>query len=144
MGRLPRSALPSYGIYHVTSRGVDRCAIAADDDDRDFWLALTRRTGARFGWDWHAYCLLTNHFHLVVEVALERLSRGMHRLNGIYAQHFNDRHRRGGHLFGDRFHARVIRDDAHLEAACAYVRSNAARAGLCAPDEAWPWSGFAP
>ncbi len=128
----------------MTSRGVDRCAIVADDDDRTLWVALTRLTGRRFKWDWHAYCLMTNHFHLIVGTTLDALSSGMHRLNGVYAQRFNDRHGRTGHLLGDRFHAQVIRNDAHLEAASAYVRSNAARAGLCDPLEVWPWSGCAP
>jgi REP element-mobilizing transposase RayT len=82
-----------------------------------------------------------NHYHLVVEARLERISDGLRRLNGLHAQRFNERHGRVGHLFGDRFHARVIRDDEQLASACAYVWNNPVRAGLCPAEADWPWSG---
>jgi REP element-mobilizing transposase RayT len=141
MARLPRSVLPPSGIYHVTARGVDRCAIVRDDDDRAAFVELLRLVTRRSRWVVHGYCLMNNHYHLVVETALERLSAGSHRLNGIHAQRFNERHGRTGHLFQDRFHARSLRDDEHLSRAVEYVRNNPVRAGLCATAEQWPWSG---
>ena len=81
------------------------------------------------------------HYHLVLEAPLERLSRGMHRLNGRYAQMFNERHGRRGDLFEERFAAFVLRDEDHLRAACAYVLENPVQAALCPTAEDWPWGG---
>src|SRR6266508_439927 len=102
MARQARSVLPAYGVYHVTTRGVARQEIIRDNYDRDFWASLARSTIRRYSWDCIAWILLDNHFHLLVETWLERLSNGMQRLNGRYAQAFNERHGRDGHLFGDR------------------------------------------
>src|SRR4051794_29355901 len=141
MARLPRGVLPAYGVFHVTTRGVARQRIIRDDHDRDYWTQLARGTIRRCAWDCIAWILLDNHFHLIVETWRERLSHGMHLLNGRYAQAFNQRHGRDGHLFGDRFRARMIADEEHLAAATVYVFDNAARAGLCDYGDAWPWSG---
>jgi REP element-mobilizing transposase RayT len=141
VARQPRSALPSEGVYHVTSRGVDRCAIYRDDEDRMLFLGLLRRVSRSREWVVHAYCLMGNHYHVVVETTLDRLSLGCHRLNGSHAQHFNERHGRVGHLFQSRFHARVLGDDEHLTDACAYTWNNPVRAGLCDTADQWPWNG---
>ena len=82
-----------------------------------------------------------NHYHLIVETHLELLSKGFHQLNGVHAQRFNKRHERVGHLFQDRFFARVLRDDEHLSDACFYVWNNPVRAGLCDEAHNWPWGG---
>jgi REP element-mobilizing transposase RayT len=119
---------------------VDRLAISRDDFDRAAWAALLERTVRRFELTLHAYCLMPNHFHLVVESELNDLSRGMHHLNGIYAQRFNRRHERSGHLFQERFGVRPIGDEAYLYGACAYVLDNPVRAGLCESADDWPWS----
>ena len=142
MPRLPRSVLPPEGFYHLTVRGVARMPIVLDDADRRRWLRLMKKSASRFGWTVHVYCLMNNHFHLVVEATLEDVSLGMHRLNGIYAQRFNERHDRVGHLFQERFHAKVVRDDEHFVEACEYVLANPVRAGLCKSPEEWPWSGL--
>lgn len=141
MPRFPRYVLPAEGIYHVTARGVARSAIALDDDDRRLFLALLAQVVRGERWDCHVFCLLTNHYHVVVGTLLDSLSRGLHRLNGVYAQTFNARHARSGHLFGDRFAAFVIRDDEHLRTACEYVRQNPVRAGLCEHADEWRWAG---
>jgi putative transposase len=141
MARLPRYLLPPAGIYHVTSRGVARTAISRDDDDRRHFLVLLARAVSLEGWDCHAFCLMPNHYHLVVHTTVASLSRGLHRLNGELATAFNERHERWGHLFGDRFAAYVIEDDQHLYNACEYVLNNPVRAGLCKRAEDWPWSG---
>jgi putative transposase len=141
MARIPRSAFPDEGFFHVTSRGVDRMTIFRTDDDRRLWNALLARTQKRFDWICHAYCQMGNHFHLVVEGQRERLSWGMHWLNGLYALEFNRLYGRVGHLFQDRFHTRLIADETHLNDACEYVFMNPVRAELCDDAADWPWSG---
>jgi putative transposase len=140
MARAPRSYLADYRFFHAYARGVDRMAISRDDFDRAAWVALLERAVRRFELTIHTYCLMPNHFHLVVESELNDLSRGMHHLNGVYAQRFNRRHERSGHLFQERFGVRAIGDEAYLYGACAYVLDNPVRAGLCESPDDWPWS----
>src|SRR4051794_39802994 len=121
MARLPRSVLPSVGIYHVTSRGVARCEIFGDDDDRHQLIRLLWRVAKRWNWRCPAYTLMTNHYHVIVDCEIKNLSSGMARLNGTYAQQFNEKYARVGHLYQDRFEAWVVRDDEHLANACEYV-----------------------
>jgi putative transposase len=130
MARLPRYVLPEAAVYHVTGRGVAGEAIYRDDADRSRFARLQRRAEKR--WHWHvlASCQMTNHFHIVVVGELDNVSRGMHLLNFRYAQGFNERHDRRGHLYQDRFHSKVIRNDEHLVRACEYVLDNPVRAGL--------------
>jgi REP-associated tyrosine transposase len=141
MARIPRSSLPASGVYHVTARGVARCAIFRDDVDRASFVQAMQRAAGLWRWKCHAYCLMENHYHLIVETTLKRLSGGFHHLNGVHAQRFNRRHKRVGHLFQGRFHARVLRDDEHLSEACTYVWNNPVRAGLCSEAHEWGWSG---
>ena len=122
---------------------MDQAPIFVDDVDRLAFLRLLHDVVARRRWTCHAFCLMGTHYHLVVETELRQLSTGLHRLNGVYAQLFNRRHRRTGHLFGDRFHAWLVTDEQHLQATCAYVLENPVRAGLCASADRWPWSGLA-
>jgi putative transposase len=138
---MPRYCLPVEGFFHVTSRGVGRMNIAHDDFDRVRWCALADATIARFGWTCHAYCFMNNHFHFVVEASLDRLSKGMWHLNGRYAERFNTRYVRNGHVFEARFAAKVIQGESHFEAAAHYVLNNPVRAHLCERAEDWPWSG---
>lgn len=141
MPRVPRSALPEAGYFHVTARGAGRIAIVRDDDDRRRFLQLLASAGKRVGWQVYAYCLMDTHYHVVVEAERDALSRALHRVNGVYAQGFNRRHGRWGHLFGERFAAWVVLDEGHLIAACRYVLRNPVRAGLCERAAEWPWSG---
>jgi putative transposase len=117
--------------------------IFASDVDRMDFLALLKGIADTSAWRCHAYCLMTTHYHVVIEATREHISFGMHQLNGRYAMRFNRRHGRRGHLFESRFSAWVIRDDAHLEATCRYVLDNPARAGL-ARLEPWPWAALDP
>jgi putative transposase len=139
MARLPRCALPEVAVFHVTVRGVAGDAIYRDDADRSRYAQLLRLATKRWHWHLLAACQMTNHVHIVVLGELDNVSRGMHLLNFRYAQSFNRRHDRRGHLFQDRFHAQVVRDDEHLVRACEYVLDNAVRAGLCASRDDWPW-----
>jgi len=142
MARLPRNVvLPAYGVFHVTVRGVDRCVIYRDAQDYVLFMALFRRVVARYSLRVEAYCLMPNHFHAIVECERDALSHAMKRLNGIYAQEFNALHGRVGHLFQERFHAKLVGDDEYLSTACEYVWANPVRARLCAEVHHWPWSG---
>jgi putative transposase len=134
-----RSDLPD-GIYHATARGVDGTRIVRHDDDRRIFLVRLADVVARFDWLVHALCLMNTHYHLVLETTRVALSDGMKRLNGLYAQGFNARHGRTGHLFGDRFWVGLIESEDYLEAACTYVVWNPVRAGLCDDPEEWLWS----
>ena len=137
MARMRRHDLPDYGAYHLTMRGVDGCDIFLDDYDRHNFLRFLRLATRKANWRLFAFCLMRNHFHLVVLGDLEAVSRGMHTLAFRHAQTFNGRHGRRGHLYSDRFYARVVRDDEHLGTACAYVLANAERVGI----REWPWRG---
>ncbi len=139
MARLARSQLPD-GIFHAGTTGVDKCTVYADDADRRTFLRLLASVVADYGWDMHSMCLMTTHYHFVVETPREQLSLGMHRLNGRYAQLFNKKFKRTGHLWGDRFWSRVVEDDDYLADVCAYVINNPVRAGLVARPQDWPWS----
>ena len=90
-------------LYHVTSRGDRQESIYRDDDDREDWLAVLAQVCERFNWIVHAWCQMTNHYHLLVETADGNLSRGMRQLNGVYTQRFNRRHDEVGHLYQGRY-----------------------------------------
>jgi putative transposase len=139
MPRPPRVQTPGY--YHVTTRGNDRDDIYRDVNDRRLFLSLLGRIADESEWSLHAWCLMTNHFHLVVENRHANLSAGMHRLNGLYARWFNDRYERTGHLFERRFAAKSIEGDAQLFNTAEYVFDNPVRAGLCRSRQEWPWVG---
>ena len=130
----------SGGLYHVTSRGDRREDIYLDDDDRLAWLTLLGEVCKRFNWVCHAYCLMTNHYHIVVETPEGNLSQGMRQLNGVYTQHINRRHRRVGHVFQGRYKAILVEKEAYLLELARYVVLNPVRAGMVKAAEDWPWS----
>jgi REP element-mobilizing transposase RayT len=139
VARKKRSLLPD-GIYHLGTRGVDRCAVYADDADRVAFLGLLASVVEDYEWHVHTLCLMTNHYHLVVETEQTLLSLGMQRLNGRYAERFNRRFKRTGHLWGDRFWTRLVETEESLSEVCACVIANPVRAGLVARARDWPWS----
>lgn len=140
MPRILRTTLPD-GYFHVTARGVERRAIYLDREDCRSFLALFGSTSRRHGWDLYAFCLMPNHYHVVLEATREALSDGIQSLSGGYAQQFNRRYGRWGHLFGARFASWVIQSEKHLYDASRYILANPVRAGLCERAEDWPWSG---
>src|SRR5947199_10836537 len=106
-------------LYHVTSRGNERKAIFKDEIDRKVFLDTLVQVNDRFHWICHAYCLMDNHYHLVIETPDGNLSRGMRQLNGVYTQAFNRRNHRVGHLFQGRFRGRLVMKERHyLEVCC--------------------------
>ena len=124
------------------SRGVGGIAIFMDDTDRQRFSILLPRISSAFEWRCHAYCLMTTHYHLLIESQLTDLSRGMACLNSTHARAFNNRHERFGHLFSERFTSYVIESEEHYERAIRYILENPAKAGLCPDARAWPWSGI--
>jgi putative transposase len=133
----------SDGTYHITARGNRRQAIFADDGDRRYFLALLARITVEHEWSLHSYCLLDTHYHLVLETTRARLSAGMKRLNGTYAQSFNARHSFVGHLFRGRFYSGLIEGEGHLLEVIRYLAANPVRAGLCSDASKWQWSSYA-
>jgi putative transposase len=113
-----------------------------DDADRMDFCSRLARSIRRFEWTCRAFCLMTTHYHLLVDVAANQLQPGMHRLNGQYAQEFNRRHDRSGHLCGDRYHAAFVGTDGHMLRAFRYIVRNPVRAGLCQSPADWLWSSY--
>jgi REP-associated tyrosine transposase len=139
---MPRSRRPEVagGIHHVTARGNGRRIVFRDDADRIVFLRFVREVVGRCDWSCLTYCLMDNHFHLLVMTNEPTLAVGMQRLNGRYAQHFNARHGQSGHLWQGRYHSELIEREPHLLEAFRYIALNPVRSGLCKSPEAWPWS----
>ena len=131
-------------LWHITSRGNEQHDIVRDDTDRLKFLGYLARAVERFGWILHAYCLMSNHFHLVIETPQCTLSRGMHWLNGCYAQAFNRRHDRKGHLFQGRFKGILVDSNEYFLELCRYVVLNPVRAGMVPSPEQYEWSSYRP
>ena len=127
---------------HVTTRGVRRHAIFVDDGDRRMFIAFLAQSVHRYRWTCLAYCLMANHFHLLVTLSEPTLSRGMHRLNGLYARRFNERHGHVGHVFDARYFSRVMESEEHLLEALRYIVLNPVRVGACNDPADWEWSSF--
>ena len=128
MARALRRDQPD-GAFHVAVRAVAGAPYDVDDDDGRAFLVLLARVVVRFGWEMNALCPMGNHYRLVLEALRADLAAGMHRLNGVYAQGFDERHGRRGHLFGDRVVSRVAGGDRHLRTVCRHVAGNPVRAG---------------
>lgn len=139
MSRPLRIEFPG-AVYHVTSRGDRREPIYRDDVDRHTQLAVLAEATARFDAQVLAYCLMGNHYHLVLCTRSGALSRLMRQLNGVYTQAFNRRHGLVGHLFQGRFKAVLVDTDRYLVALSRYVERNPVAAGLVRLPERWPWS----
>lgn len=129
-------------IYHVTSRGNARADIYLSDNDRKMFLEVLTHVVDRFGWLCHAYCLMDNHYHLMIETPQANLSRGMRQLNGMYTQRFNRGHKRVGHVFQGRFKSIVVDKDAYLLELSRYIVRNPVAAGMVADVASWPWSSY--
>jgi len=131
------------GLYHVTSRGDRREAIFLNDADRLVWLEVFAQTCKRFNWICHAWCLMDNHYHIVVETIEGNLAQGMRHLNGVYTQTFNRTHKRVGHVFQGRYKAIIVEKDGYLLELARYVVLNPLRAGMVKDIADWHWSSYA-
>ena len=130
------------GLYHVTSRGDGREDIYLSDADRQAWLGVFGRVCKRFNWVCHAWCQMTNHYHILIETPEANVSQGMRQLNGVYTQRFNRAHARVGHVFQGRYKAILVERDSYLLELARYVVLNPLRARMVKRLENWPWSSY--
>lgn len=141
MGRKRRDR--AAGVFHVYTHCVWASKMLYRDDvDRSTFLRHLARVTEVVGWTCMAYCLMTSHYHLLLEVGDDVLPAGMHRLNLAHARDFNRRHRQRGHLQFAPYGADRIVDDGHLLDRFAYVVLNPVEAGICGTPEDWPWSSY--
>ncbi len=129
-------------VYHITSRGNARQFIFKGIQDRYRFFHVLSTVVERFNWLCHSYCLMENHYHLLIETPDGNLSKGMRELNGVYTQWFNQRHKRVGHLFQGRYNAILVEKDRHLLSLCRYMVLNPVRSGLVIKPEGWAWSSY--
>jgi putative transposase len=129
-------------VYHITSRGNDKNPVFKEDQDREDFLNTLVHVNKRYHWICHAYCLMTNHYHLLIETPEGNLSIGMRQLNGVYTQMFNRSHNHTGHLFQGRFKGILIKKNSHLLEVCRYVVLNPVRAMVVERPEQWKWSSY--
>jgi len=141
MSRPLRIEFPG-AIYHVTSRGDRREPIFDDDLDRQAFLEIVGGALDRFDACALAYCLMGNHYHMVLHTRRANLSMLMRHINGVYTQAYNRRHRKVGHLFQGRFKAIMVDRDAYLLEVCRYVDLNPVRANMVPQPADWPWSSY--
>ncbi len=129
-------------LYHLTARGNALQDIYLADEDRERFLLLLGREVAQQGWQCYAYCLMSNHYHLLIETPEGNLVAGMRRLNGHYTQGFNKLHKRVGHLFQGRYKSILVEKESYLLELCRYIALNPVRAGMVKEAAAWPWSSY--
>jgi len=131
-----------HGLYHITTRGNAGAEIYIEDSDRERFLVIFGNTVKRFRWICHAYCLMGNHYHLLIETPEPNLSRGMQYLNGVYTQWFNRQHGRYGHLFQGRFKSIVVEKEGYLLELARYIVLNPSRCGFVRSARDWRWSSY--
>ncbi len=141
MARPVRVEFPG-ALYHITSRGDRREDIYDNDEDRRNFLALLTEVCQTHNWVCHAYCLMGNHYHLLIETPEGNLSKGMRQLNGVYTQIYNRAHDRAGHVFQGRYKAILLEKDNYLLEVARYVVLNPVRAGMVRSAKDWPWSSY--
>jgi putative transposase len=127
------------GLHHVSTRGNNGAPIYLDDD-RKLFVAILHRTSVLRDWRLHLWCLMTIHFHLLIETRTENLAQGMHSINSRHAHAVNERHRRSGHLFERRYSSRLIESEAQYRNTALYIVHNPVVAELCEDPRDWPWA----
>ncbi len=130
----------SGAFYHVTSRGDRREDIYLTEGNRKGFLNVLEHLHERFNWLVHAYCLMDNHYHLLIETPDADLSKGMRQLNGVYTQAFNRDHGRIGHVFQGRYKALLVQKESYLLELARYIVLNPVRAGMVPSAKDWSWS----
>jgi REP element-mobilizing transposase RayT len=128
--------------YHVTSRGDRQEAIFEDDQDRTAFLNVLGEVISRFRWRCHAYCLMGNHYHLMIETPEGNLTKGMRQLNGVFTQWSNRRHKRSGHVFQGRYKAILVDRDSYFLELARYIVLNPERAAMVKHPNQWKWSSY--
>jgi len=141
MARALRIQYPG-AVYHITSRGNARQSIYYDEKDKIRFLQFLVKIVKQYGWYCHAYCLMSNHYHLLIETPEPNLSRGMKRLNSLYSLTFNKRHRRVGHVLQGRYHSIVVEKHSYLLELSRYIVLNPVRAHMVENPDEWIWSSY--
>jgi REP element-mobilizing transposase RayT len=139
----PHRPLAAGLIYHVTARGNTKAPLFLSVADYEVFLSGLAVAGRLDALLCHAYCLMPNHYHLLVETPRGNLDDAMQRLNGTYAMRFNRHHERTGHVFQGRYGSKLITDDSYALTVVHYIATNPVQAGLCTSPEEWPWSSHA-
>lgn len=129
-------------LYHITSRGNAKQDIFLDVEDRKMFLRILARVVREHEWRCYSYCLMSNHYHFLIETPKANLSRGMHMLNCTYAQKHNERHERVGHLLQDRFFSVIVDKEEYLLEVCRYIVLNPVRAGMVEDPVQYRWSSY--
>ncbi len=141
MSRPIRLEFPD-ALYHITSRRNRREDIYDDDADREAFLKIFSKVIEQNNWYCYSYCLMSNHYHFLVQTPDANLSKGMRQLNGIYTQYYNRRHGLTGHLFQGRYKSILVDQDAYLLELSRYIVLNPAKAGMVKSVEKWVWSSY--
>lgn len=136
MARPLRIEFPG-ALYHVTSRGNAQENIYRDDNDRVEFISLLNKSCKRFDWYCHAYCLMSNHYHLLIETGNPNLSKGMKYLNGLYTQIYNRTHNRVGHVYQGRFKSILVQKETYLLELSRYIVLNPVRARMVRSVKDW-------
>ena len=141
MARQLRIEYPG-AVYHITARGNARKEIFLNDTDRQLFLNVLASTVEKYNWLCHSYCLMDNHYHLLLETPDPNLSLGMRQLNGVYTQQFNRQHDRTGHIFQGRFKSILVEKKSHLLELCRYIVLNPVAAGMVNSPSEYKWSSY--
>jgi putative transposase len=141
MSRPLRLEFPD-ALYHITSRGDRREDIYEDAVDREAYLKILASVITQFNWVCYAYCLMGNHYHLLIQTPDGNLSKGMRQLNGVYTQFYNRQHRKTGHLYQGRYKAILVDQDSYLLELSRYIVLNPVKAGIVQRVAQWPWSSY--
>jgi REP element-mobilizing transposase RayT len=128
------------GVYHVMVRGINRQDIFFDDEDRQQYMKILHRVKKSSGCELYAYCLMDNHVHLLIKEIVDDISQVMKRLGISYAQCYNRKYERCGHVFQDRYKSEVVEEDNNFLAVLRYIHQNPLRAGMAANLDDWSWS----
>lgn len=140
MPRMTRK-LSETGFYHVIIRGVNKETIFLDDNDRKMFLRLLRKYKAELECNVYAYCLMSNHVHLLIEDQKFNIAELMKNITCVYAGEFNKKHKRVGHLFQDRFKSQNVENQSYLLRLIRYIHRNPEKAGICKTEE-YQWSSY--
>ncbi|MGR5488054.1 REP-associated tyrosine transposase [Vibrio alfacsensis] len=129
-------------LYHVTARGNERNWIFFQDDDFTLYLTVLDEVCERYNWVIHAYCLISNHYHLLLETPDGNLSKGMRQLNGVFTQKINRKHNRVGYLFQGRYKSILVDQETYLLELCRYIVLNPIWAKMVDTPDEWQWSSW--
>ncbi len=131
------------GLFHITTRCDNKNFYFQEDEDFSEYLNIVDRARQKYAFKLHAYCLTSNHVHLLISTPTEdNLSKFMQYINGLYARNYNHRHNRTGHLWGERFSSTIIESETQLLNSIFYIELNMTRNGVTRHPKEWKWSSY--